>query len=716
MPIDAERVDPAAAARPEPSPAQPVSNAGSTVELPTWFELALVVAVSATVAGGGAGLALAVLGHYHLWSAAALGLPGAAVLTALAWPVRQGTAARRRASHIPTAVMTLVALAFMLWNGLLAGHYVWVDRDPGVYATTGSWLARYGTLEVPAGGAWSAVGREFGWTSAGMYPEPGGIVEFQFSHLTGVLLAEARGVGGDRLMFALPAVLGALALCAVYAVGVRLLHRPWLAVAATATVGESLPELFVSRDTYSETSAQLLLWGGLWLLLTAFRRRSARTALAAGAAIGAILMSRIDALVYFVPLPVLAAVVWLARPSRPDRAFLLRAGTAVILGALPPIALATADVKLRATGYYTALHSQVSLLRLGFVAAAVVAAVLVLAWPRLPVLHAAAARARGPAAYALAALVSTGLVLAWAVRPAVMVGHIDPPIPTTATLQHAEGLATDATRSYSEVTMTWMTWYVGPLVLMLAIVGIAILIVRFVRDGDGVAGLVLTVTGIGTLMYLVAPQITPEQIWASRRFVPAAIPFLVLCAAASLDTMLTVGARTSVPTVVRRAGIPAAAALLLVFPIGSTLPVRSFSSQEGYLPLVEATCKRVGPHAAVLFARDDIEKLTLLQTMRSHCGATAAQARGRLTAARITQTAAAWHARGRDLWVLGSNALLINSVAPGLHPKLVGSATSRHNLAKTLTRYPSSYATQTLTIFAARVAPRQATEKAVGSR
>jgi hypothetical protein len=138
-----------------------------------------------------------------------------------------------------------------------------------VYAVTGKWIATHGNLEVPGGLDWTTKSDNVTALHGGVYPSGDDHAEFQFDHLTPVLLAVANNVGGDRLMFRLPALVGALALCAIFAVGWRLVGRPWLVLAAVTGLAVSLPQLNVSRDTFSEPAVQFLLWAGMFLLLMA---------------------------------------------------------------------------------------------------------------------------------------------------------------------------------------------------------------------------------------------------------------------------------------------------------------------------------------------------------------------------------------------------------------------------------------------------------------
>ena len=87
-------------------------------------------------------------------------------------------------------------------------------------------------------------------------------------------MAEAENIGGDRLMFRVSALLGPIGLLAMYAVGCRLIRRPWLVLLAVTGVAVSLPELYVSRDPFSEAATQVLLFGGVWLMMRAWETRS----------------------------------------------------------------------------------------------------------------------------------------------------------------------------------------------------------------------------------------------------------------------------------------------------------------------------------------------------------------------------------------------------------------------------------------------------------
>ena len=684
----------------------PVALSGPPDLLPLWFERGLVVAIAAVLSFGAFGLLMAVMGHYSPLPVFLVGTAGTAFGSVLAWPRREATGPAPRGVRLPAIGICVVALGFLVWNGVENGHYVSVDRDPGVYATAGKWIASNGSLEVQAGKVWASKGTEFNWASAGMYPEGDGRLEFQFNHLAAVLFAEGENIGGDRLLFAMPALLGALGLSAVYAAGCRLVRRPWLVLTAVTALAVSLPEMSVARDTYSETSAQLLLWSGLWLLLTAYERRRPGVALLAGMAVAGTLLSRVDALVYLIPLPMLGGVALLAARSRDDRRFLWRMYAAVILGAFPMVILGTIDLMYRTGGYYTALRSQIALLRIGFAASIVGAVVLVVVWPRLGALRRWTDQRRSALGAVAAAAAVFGLLAAWSLRPGLQ--HVRSGIDSSisgavSAAQLSEGLPLDPLRTYAEQTMNWMAWYVGAVALVFAIIGIGLLLSHLIRRPTPAVALLLMVAGIGTALYLWTPQITPTQIWAMRRYVPAALPFLLLASAFAIDVGLTVLPRLGLNRTWTRLIPIAAVVAVIAFPLGVVLPVRNFESQAGFLDVVDKTCDTVGPNAAVIFVPDDRFRLTMPQTMRSYCGVPATQLGQAISAERLRTIAGAWQAQGRTLWVLGSTPGVIDKSAPGLRPTLVATAVNTHQLDETLSRPPTTYRTEKLQVYAAKV-------------
>jgi hypothetical protein len=674
--------------------------------LPLWFQRGLVIAVAGVVSFGGFGLFLAVLGVYHFALVAVVGAILTAALSTIAWPRRAWAPTRRPGVTLPAIAMCVGALAFAGWNAHYAAHHISIGRDSGVYANTGKWIATHGSLEVPTGSQWASKGPGLTVDSYGTYPQ-GNHVEFGFDHLTPVMLAEADNLGGDGLMFRLPALLGALALCAVYAVGCRLVRRPWLVLAAVGALAFSLPQLNLARETFSEPAVEILLWSGMWLVLMALERRFLGAALLAGAVLTGTMLSRIDAPVYLVPLPVLAALAWLSAGSAAKRRWLARMFGVFLIGAVPVAVLGTVDVIKLAGTYYDDLHTQVREIQLGLLVSFAAAAVLVVVWPF--------ARShlgrqghwirvhRDAIATAAGMVVALALVAAWALRPAIMHPRIAPS-EFMADLQRAAGLPLDPGRTYAEDSVIWLSWYLGPITIALAAIGAAIATARIIRRPNPTYVLVMAVAGIGTALYIWHPAIGPDQIWAMRRFVPAAMPLLVLLAALAISAISSLITR-QVGSFPGTAVLAGGAAAMLVFPIGTTLPVGGFQPEANFSAAISAACRAMGPRAAVVTAAGDSLAQEYVSALRNWCNVPVAVLTQPFTAAEIKALADAWKVDGTTLWVLGSTPALVKASAPGLTPLQLAYAKSPRELEMTINRPPSHYEVGLLDLYGSPVAP-----------
>jgi 4-amino-4-deoxy-L-arabinose transferase-like glycosyltransferase len=145
----------------------------------------------------------------------------------------------------------------------------------------------------------------------------------QGNHLLPALLAVGGWVAGPEVLLRINALIGAMALLAVFGLARRFIGGPF-ALAAVAALGLSLPMLQFSRDNYTEPLTLLLLFGGLSLLWRALQTHRRSQFFVAGVTIGSTAMARIDA--YAALLAVIVAVVAMlaAAPAGERRAWLAR--------------------------------------------------------------------------------------------------------------------------------------------------------------------------------------------------------------------------------------------------------------------------------------------------------------------------------------------------------------------------------------------------------
>ncbi|MFC5380444.1 hypothetical protein [Aquipuribacter nitratireducens] len=556
------------------------------------------------------------VGAWSWWTATAGVLAGAALAAAVLpalrlprvpWPVAAAVAA--------VAVLTVV------WGVAASGEHVVVRRDPGAYATYALALARVGGVPLDPGlevfglqatDPWVRVSAAANYSVAGPVVDGQPTLRVEPQFLVGVpaLLSLGWWVAGWPAMAFLPALATGLALCAVGALGHRLLGG-WGAALAVALLALAQPVALVARQTFSEPFSLLYLMTGAALLVAAVDATRARDGrllgLVAGVLLGANLLVRIDAvreLVLLVP-----AVALLAGRRHP-------AAVPLAVGALAsgvPAALAT---RWWSSPYIASVMSSLGPL---VVAGALLLAVSLLAlaagrvladrWHAGPPTWASWAAVRLP-------LASGGVVAAaWLVlasRPLWLVDTREPYLPGQDTfveaLQQQQGLVLDGTRTYAEDSVTWLVWWLGPAtVLAAAVASVALTVVgaRAVLTRRPLPGWVLPfVVGLAvTLVSLYRPAITPDHPWADRRYVTVTYPFVVLCAVAAL-----VAFTRWLP---RRAGGGAARPLLasglalsfLVPTALATAPVALERTEVGQVDAARQVCgalEAAGPDPAVL--------------------------------------------------------------------------------------------------------------------
>jgi len=605
-------------------------------------------AAFAVVAFGLVGLPLTLLGQLRPRPTAAGVLLVFGALHLLWWRWQRAVARSPEDAAGPGRAGTLLAgLAVLLavGSGVVNGsqHYehLIVDGDPAVYAVTGALLARTGELTVPTRAEELFAGNqtiEFagaGWFDSPVDGQGEPTVYPQFFHLLPVVLAAASWLGGTSLLLLVNPVLGAFSLLAFYAFAARVVRPAW-ALLCMASLAVLLPQLHFSRDAFSEIPSQLLVFAGLALLwdVTGPRRPAGWPELAGGLVTGLVLggsaMARIDAFLYLVPL---AVALLLVRAGR--------TGLAVAAGAAVSAGVALADGYLGSPVYVESVEGPLlqTAAALGLVA---VAAVVV----RRP--GAEVPRLGRRLAWPVAGLTVALAAFAWFVRPHVQVTRKIPDRTneTIASLQAAEGLPVDVPRSYDELTMVWLSWYLGPVALALGVLGLAWLSWRVLRGQDLRLAPFVLLVGLATAVYVWHPGIFPVQYWASRRFLPVTFPGLILAGvwacAAGWDRWP--GWRRTAPAL--------AAASVLAFPLallpGATLP----RSYDGMARAVVQMCGSLLPSDVVLLVGGAPVTDGLLQPVQGYCGVAAAAASPDTTPQDVEQVATAARAAGRRLVLL----------------------------------------------------------------
>lgn len=668
-------------------------------------------------------------------------LPLAVALAAVTWRwVPRPPRATR--GHVGATVVVLVLCAAWWGLGLASvAQYVVVNRDPGFLTLRGLWLTDHPSALVPVGGA-AAVDAAVPAASAGTeaFWLHDGQLYAQGNTMLPSLLAVQGWVGGERAVLAGNLLIGVVALLAVFAAA-RRFAGPWWALVPTVALGLSLPFLTFTRAAYTEPLTVALLCGalavahGAWhggprapgvvptsarLVPTSAGAARVGPHVLVGALVGAVGTARIDGAVAVVGLALGYLLVALGPLGAADRRAATRAALAATGTGAALVALGMVDV-LRLSPEYVRVHQTQLTALLTATGTLLVLAVLALVvpgrwWqgPRRAV-H-AHRRALGSGAAALVLVVAAGV----ASRPLWWQGRFTDPASgygyAVQVLQAAAGQPLDPARSYDEQTLTWVAWYLGVPAVVLGVVGLAVLARRGVARRDPAATLLVAVVGVAAVFPLLRVSITPDQIWAVRRLLPATFPGLLIAAACALAALAgprasvggrgavvargaSGGARGASPGA-RRAAAAVLALAVVAFPLTTWRPGADVVELSGRATQAHAVCDALDDLGVDRVVWTHSSPFRYLATLRVVCDVEVVEVLEPPTAADLAAIRAAWG--GEPVAALSFDATDYPWTTP---PTISVGGTASTTLGRTLTGVPRTVDTTWSEVWVGLVQP-----------
>jgi hypothetical protein len=219
--------------------------------------------------------------------------------------------------------------------------------------------------------------------------------------------------------------------------------------------------------------------------------------------------------------------------------------------------------------------------------------------------------------------------------------------------QRGEGLAIDGRRSYDELSVRWLVWYLGVVGFAGALAGGACLLKRLVRGGARrVEAMLLAVLAPPALIYLYKPSIYPDQPWASRRFLPLIFPLLVVLACWFGAFLWGLRDRARVAGRVLAVGL---AVGMFVLPLIALAPIWRFRTYNDSLGQIDQVCDVLPAHAAVLVVGDPAQTYTRIVAVRCDVPAAAVvSSAGIPRPGQVSAIRNGWQRSGRSLWLVSS--------------------------------------------------------------
>jgi hypothetical protein len=632
---------PAVATEPE---AAPSASIGARITdgdaVPGWYATGVYVAVIWMTVAGFAGMVLLTFRHYT--PVACVVIASVAALAAL--PFRPRRATGTRGAHGPALVAVAIAMLLLITAGMWHSQHVLTERDPAVYNNTGRSIARTHLVHPTLAASPFDDATTFPQASTGfqivkhrLYPN--------FLNYLPTLLALGWSAGGDTGLLLVPAIVGALALLVLYALGTEIVGPRWALLGPALLTLAPLQSWF-SRDAYAELPLEVLVLAGLWLYLAARRGRGAVAGVIAGTVFGTMTFVRVDALAALVAIAPALAVEWLRaeRLEPTDRTH----RRATVLG----FAAATAAAgwighfvtRRQTPGYFTNLEHNLHELEAALVAG-IVAAIVILAVHYL----------RPGIGHRLAhSNVLVGLGIAAVVGAAFYLYKIRPrggPAPKLLSYRAPAAARATTRRAFNSflfsASFRWFAWYLGTVTLVLIVVGFVVLGIRALRSDS--PAFMLLATGLPvTLLYIARPSISPDQLWAMRRYLPVVLPVMTIAAAAAAAYLSALLARWRSWMQVLGAIVLVAAMLVPAARAGR--PLYDARLQQGALDAVHEICRTVGPDGAVAIEPDGLLASILPQPVRGFCGVPTAGVQPTRTNT-LGVFAQEWKSLGRQLYI-----------------------------------------------------------------
>ena len=358
----------------------------------------------------------------------------------------------------------------------------------------------------------------------------------QYLHLYPLWLSLAFKLWRFDGLFGFNVLLGLLSLLLVVALAIEIFRSKTVGLLASSLLCLNLGQIWMVRSPFSESLAQVLLLAGVWMLTLAQSRRLGGLGFLSGLVFGLSLMVRIDSV-----LAILAVSVFLilVRSGLAGRAGL--AVRPVAAGLAIGLAYSLAHIALFAYPYVLAIFHNQGVLSLlhrqwGWLSAlALLATVLVASSKWLMRLTKAWQERRLPKHTTARDRVTRRRIVFVSLSALVMVvslyGYfLRPMMATEADLLPLAPPHQGAIPYYDELNLVRLGWYLTPLGLGLACIGIILALRQVVLKGQVRPLPFLLLLAAFLLFYGYKSRAFPDNYWVIRRYAEISIPAMLILA------------------------------------------------------------------------------------------------------------------------------------------------------------------------------------------
>lgn len=439
---------------------------------------------------------------------------------------------------------SLAVMLFVVGWGFLNMQYnaqtVYLYRDPGLYNTTSKWLTENNDIVIPNTKPFGGNDNVYASSNSGVNALDNDSERLYTHglHALPVLSSSVARVTNDSYALKTNVLVASIALLVFFSFSCKILKPEW-AFLATITLGLSLPFIHFSRDMYTEPLSLLFFFTSLCLLHNAAVCHKSRQKLVwflAGISTGAILTVRIDGYIAIIGVIVALLLRSLLQVNSKRFKLITQENLLFALGLGVQALIGYLNLRLL-SAYYFNFHQELFQLQLMLLGIVLLTGMLFIGATRMMFV-------KGRITKSILKKISVGRVGFFAVLFLTMGvllilgrGQLYSEINYYEVQEIAgteaivvQNIETEDSVAYDtgENTMRWAAWYLGPLVALTSLLGLFLMAYRIgEKSVRPYLPFVLSIWIMG-LLYFVRPSITPDQVWASRRFLPVVFPGLII--------------------------------------------------------------------------------------------------------------------------------------------------------------------------------------------
>jgi hypothetical protein len=412
-----------------------------------------------------------------------------------------------------------VAATYGLWSFAYTGETFLGGRDQGGYANHALHIARTGGLMIEFPFEGFSEKRFFpifflqNLSNLGFIRGVG--MEAQFPPFYAILMAQAVGVIGRLGILVFNPIMAALSVPLFFGLARRFLDRSASLVALCVFLLTPI-QIWMPRITLSEITAQHFVFAAMLLITGGWLDRRIRTVIIGGLLLGGVSWVRIDGGVA-APMIIIAIAAVSALGSRDPKTRPSDTTLSVWLALAALAAMAAASFSHHLTSSHYFLANSAKLGQIGLLTL-ILAPVFFLC--RIPRIREWTSRFLGQRLAILVLIVLLLGLLAWAawIRPVSEPLQLHP-------------LHPDRGRTFRENSLVNIVAYLSQPGAFLALVGLIAALWILLRSRMETAWyLPFAVWGGYFALFIYDPHISPDHLWAMRRFVPVIMPGLALLA------------------------------------------------------------------------------------------------------------------------------------------------------------------------------------------